>query len=124
MYLFSFLYFSLYEKKLWTYYVRIKIQVLLWLRSLNMRLVLFLFSISIPNTLLIRKDLLAYAHLKGSSIFLMYDCPKILSFVAAMGLKVHPHFYIVLINTLRYVFVSLFPTTTYLSLSQVCPLFH
>ena len=60
-------------------------------------------------------------HLKGASICLMYDCPKTLSFIAAMGLKVHPHFYIVLINTLKYVFASLCPTTTYLSISQVCP---
>ena len=34
----------------------------------------------------------ASTHLKGASIFLMYDCPKILSFIATMGLKVHPHF--------------------------------
>ena len=33
------------------------------------------------------------AHLKGAnSICLMYDFPKILSFIAAMGLKVHSHF--------------------------------
>ena len=31
-------------------------------------------------------------HLKGDSICLNYDYPKILSFIAAMGLKVHPHF--------------------------------
>ena len=31
-------------------------------------------------------------HLKGVSIFLMYDCPKRLSFIASMELKVHPHF--------------------------------
>ena len=31
-------------------------------------------------------------HLKGDSIFLMYDCPKRLSFIETMGLKVHPHF--------------------------------
>ena len=59
----------------------------------------------------------ASAHLKGACIFLMYDCPKRLSFIAAMGLKFGPHFYIVLINTLRYVFISLCPITTYLSLS-------
>ena len=29
---------------------------------------------------------------KGASICLMYDCPKRLSFIAAMGLKVHSHF--------------------------------
>ena len=94
MYLFSFCYFSLYEKKLWTRYVRIKIQVLLWLRSLSMRLILFpfLFFISIHDTLLIRKELPAFAHLKGASIFLMYDCPKRLPFIPTMGLKVHPHF--------------------------------
>ena len=34
----------------------------------------------------------ASTHLKGASIFLMYDFPKRLSFIAAMGLKVHPHF--------------------------------
>ena len=34
----------------------------------------------------------ASAHLKGDYIFLMYDCPKTLSFIAAMGLKFHPHF--------------------------------
>ena len=34
----------------------------------------------------------ACAHLKEASICLMYDYPKILSFIAAMGLKVHPHF--------------------------------
>ena len=34
----------------------------------------------------------ASTHLKGDSIFLMYDCPKILSFILAMGLKVNPHF--------------------------------
>ena len=57
------------------------------------------------------------AHLKGASIFLIYDCPKRLSFIAEMGLKVHTHFLIVLIRTLRSVFVSLFPPTIYLSLS-------
>ena len=31
-------------------------------------------------------------HLKGDSIYLMYDYPKILSFTASMGMKVHPHF--------------------------------
>ena len=45
------------------------------------------------------------AHLKGDSICLMYDCPKRLSFIASMGLKVHPHFYTILINTLRHVFI-------------------
>ena len=65
----------------------------------------------------------ASTHLQQAYICLMYDCPKILSIIAAMGLKVHPHFYIVLINTLRSIFVSLFPTYTYVSLSQVCPLF-
>ena len=34
----------------------------------------------------------AFAHLKGTSICLMYDYPKRLSFIAAMGWKVHPHF--------------------------------
>ena len=34
----------------------------------------------------------ASTHLKGVSIRLMYDCPKRLSFIAAMGLKVHPDF--------------------------------
>ena len=34
----------------------------------------------------------ASAHLKGASIFFMYDYPKRLSFNAAMGLKFHPHF--------------------------------
>ena len=34
----------------------------------------------------------ASAHLKGVVIFLMYDYPKRLSFIATMGLKVHPHF--------------------------------
>ena len=34
----------------------------------------------------------ASTHLKGVSIFLMYDYPKILSFIAVMGLKFHPHF--------------------------------
>ena len=33
-----------------------------------------------------------FANLKGSSICLMYDCPKRLSFIVVMGLKVHPHF--------------------------------
>ena len=33
----------------------------------------------------------SYAHLKGASIWLMYDCLKLLSFIAVMGLKVHPH---------------------------------
>ena len=62
--------------------------------------------------------------MKGDSICLMYDCPKRLTFIASMGLKVHPHFYTILINTLRSVFFSLFPTTTYLSISHLCPLFH
>ena len=47
----------------------------------------------------------ASAHLKGASICLMYDCPKRLSFIAAMGLNVHPNFYIVLINILVSIFV-------------------
>ena len=34
----------------------------------------------------------ASTHLKGASICLMYDYPKILSFIAVMGLKLHPHF--------------------------------
>ena len=34
----------------------------------------------------------ASAHLKGGSIFLMYDCPKRMSFIATMRMKVHPHF--------------------------------
>ena len=58
----------------------------------------------------------AFAHLKGAFICLMYGCPKILPFIPTTGMKVHPHFYIVLINTLSFVFFSLFPTTTYLSL--------
>ena len=32
------------------------------------------------------------ADLKGASICLMYDCPKRLTFIATMVLKVHPHF--------------------------------
>ena len=63
-------------------------------------------------------------HLKGYSICLMYDCPKILPFIAEKGLKVYPHLYIVLINTLRPIFVPLCPTATYLSISRVFPLFH
>ena len=37
-------------------------------------------------------DKASYANLKGYFICLMYDCPKGLSFIATMGLKVHPHF--------------------------------
>ena len=33
-----------------------------------------------------------YSHLKGASIWLMYDYPKRIPFIAAMRLKVHPHF--------------------------------
>ena len=66
----------------------------------------------------------ASTHLKGVSIYFMYDCPKLLSFIVVMGLKVHPHFYIVFINNFRSLFVSIYPTTTYLSISQVCPLFR
>ena len=80
--------------------------------------------ISIPDTLLIRTELPAFAHLKGASICLMYHYPKRLSFIPTMGLKVHPHFQTILINTLSSVFVSLCPTTSYLSLSEVCPLFR
>ena len=64
----------------------------------------FFVFISIPNTLLIKKLLPAFAHLKGYFICLMYDFPKILSFIEAMGLKVHPHFQTVLINTLSSIF--------------------
>ena len=56
-------------------------------------------------------------HLKSTSFFLMYECPKTLSFIAVMVWKAHPHLYILLINTFKSVFVSLFLTTTYLSLS-------
>ena len=59
----------------------------------------------------------ASAHLKGSSICLMYACPKILSFIASMGLKVQHHFRNVFINTLQSVFVQLHPTTTFPFLS-------
>ena len=31
-------------------------------------------------------------HLKGASICLMHDSPKRLSFIGAVGFKVHPHF--------------------------------
>ena len=41
----------------------------------------------------------ASAHLKGDYICLMYECPKILSFIAAIAFKVHPHLHNVLINT-------------------------
>ena len=34
----------------------------------------------------------ASAHLKGASICLMYEFPKILSFIPSMGLQFHPHF--------------------------------
>ena len=34
----------------------------------------------------------ASAHFKGASICFMYDCTKILSFIATIGLKVHHHF--------------------------------
>ena len=30
-------------------------------------------------------------HLKGASIFLIYDCPKRMTFISEMRLKVHPH---------------------------------
>ena len=42
----------------------------------------------------------ASAHLKGAYIFLIYEFPKRLSFIATMGLKFHPHFKTILINTL------------------------
>ena len=33
----------------------------------------------------------AFAYLKWPSVCLMYDCPKILSFIASMVLKFYPH---------------------------------